>query len=173
MIWKRWRRRVQDRRTQFESRFPLEWQSTRRHFVEHDTKRPESVRASAGSRAKQLGAMYGSVPATVPRVRAPCRLGQLADTLERRVTREPEVENLDPSLRCHHHIAALQIAMNEAVRMRVRERLCDLAPVLEQIFKRQRVPAITRSGSGRSRAPSRSRSCHPMTPDFVDRAELG
>ena len=29
--------------------------------------------------------------------------------------------------------------MNEAVRMRVRQRLCDLAPVLEQILKRQRV----------------------------------
>ncbi len=115
--------------------FPLEWQSTHRHFVEHDAKRPNIASRIRRLRAKQLRRHVRQRPGDrLPsRESLHCRLGQLADTWSWRGTREPEVEHLDPPLRCHHHIAALQIAMNEAVRMGVRERLCDLAPVSEQI----------------------------------------
>ena len=52
--------------------------------------------------------------------------GRISDPGDRRLLGEPEVEDLDVPPAGDHHVAALDVAMNDALRMRGFERIGNL-----------------------------------------------
>ena len=98
-----------------------------------------SLRASAGSPRSSSGAMHESVPATVlVRVAARRRATPTAPSDARRMTPcKPEVEHLGAPVGCDHDVRAFQIAMDDAVSMRVRQRVGNLHPVANDLFDRE------------------------------------
>ena len=102
-----------------------------------------SVRASATCPSICSGAMYGNVPSTTPAcvsdtVRVPAGAGGVSVS-PARDARETEVQHFGAGGR-QHHVARLEIAMDDARPMRAVEGLCDLDSACERFVQRQWPP---------------------------------
>ena len=83
--------------------------------------------------------MHESVPATSSCAgQRLARQRQILEALGRMTPREPEVEHLDALVWRDHHVGAFQIAMDDAVLMRVRQRARDLTPESQDLFDGRR-----------------------------------
>ena len=110
--------------------------------------------------------MYPAVPMTMP--------GSVpADACDRRYRRgpaagvpvelgEPEVDDLGQAIAGHHHVLRLEVAMDDARSVRLREPFGDLVAELDRRGAAEAdLPAAARAASGRPPIPSRSRRCRP------------
>ena len=133
-------RLTQDRGAQLEPRLPLERPLPRRQLVEHDPERPD-VAARVRRPAPQLLRRHVHQRARQHarlRQRLPRRRRRVGELVARQPLRQAEVEHLDLAFRRHHHVRALEVAMHDAPRVRVRQRAGQLLPVPQDLLDRQR-----------------------------------
>ena len=118
----------------------VERRTTRNHLVEQDAEAPEVAARvdleAAGLLRRHVARRAHHHPGVRAKVqpdpvRRPFRRGELG---------EPEVEDLHVAVRAHHDVVRLDVAMDEAARMRGRERTGDLDADVDGLARRQRPP---------------------------------
>jgi hypothetical protein len=132
---------AKDGRESFDRRPLLERLAARGHLVE-DHAQGKLVGAEVGGFAPRL---LGGHEADGAEDRSRSRQGAvqagpfLAGRERRRMDllREPEVEDLDAPLAAHHHVLGLQVAMDQASRVRRRKPVRDLTADLQRLSQRQ------------------------------------
>ncbi len=167
-----WTRRLMENRPgELVLRLPGEGQLACGHFVEQHTQRPDVAAAISGLAAEQL------------RGHVRRRSGQLmrrscAASRERRhgrgiePSRNPEVHHLDVVGLGDHHVGRLQILVQYAPIVRMRQRIGNLDPVSEHPLERQgRVAEQLRDGGARDVLHHQIRATVELV-HLVDRADV-
>jgi hypothetical protein len=135
------RRRVaQDRGRELGRGTSFERPSAARHLVEDDPER-EEVRPRVERAARDLfGRHVRDGPHHGARLREPGRRGRVLAPGQARVGpfREAEVEELHAPARREPHVRRLEVAVDDSLLVRRRERLGDLPRVGADLFERQR-----------------------------------
>ena len=150
----RLRRRAQDGGGQLELVAPLERQLAGRHLEQHDAERPDvAALVARPGRAAPPAACKASVPASHARRHRVARARHRIGDVRRQPARQAEVEHLGAAFGADHDVRRLQIAMDDAARVRVRERVGDLRPVADDGLRRQ---TVRRDRSPRAAGPRRT-----------------
>ena len=89
-----------------------------------------SARPSTSAPLSASGAIYASVPEMRPGAKIIVLNGRLRRVHLCLPLGEAEVEHLEPALRRHDHVGALEIAVHDAARVGMRERIGDLRPIV-------------------------------------------
>ena len=131
----------------------------RQHLVEHAPERPDVRLLIDRLASRLLRAHVGGRPHHRPHARRQRRRPGLL----RLGLREPEVEHLDAAAGGDLDVGGFQIAMDDALGVRGRERFRDLAGDAHGLADRQRSLARSdRPASRRRRAPAPGRGRHPL-----------
>jgi len=161
-----------DRRDEARLALPVERLAPREHLVEHGAER-EDVGARVGLHAFELLGRHvlerakdrplhrqpGRRRRQHRRTRARCGRGRL---------RQTEVEELDAPLR-EHDVGRLQIAVDDALAMRLVERVGNLGPVAKRQIERQR-PLVRRTARV---SPSRNSMTRKSIPSCAPTSNTG
>lgn len=123
-----WRRRsVEDGARQFETGCARKRPGPRRHLVQENAERPDIAAFVGRLAAQDFGRHARQRPDDQPCGRdGGGRSGEIFHAVGRKTPRDAKVEHLRPTVRRHHDVGALQVAVCHPVRVRMRQRISDL-----------------------------------------------
>ncbi len=100
-----------------------------------------SLRASAALPRITSGDMYASVPAKLPPHQMARPIRRVGESATRQTGGNPEVEDLDVTIGRDHHVGRLEVAVNDAAIVRMRERRGNLRRISpDAVYRETRSP---------------------------------